>query len=155
MRVEMSLAEVLINAITHGRVRGVQFKRGWSDDKATFDDLQKVIGGRLDDALQVAREDGLRWAGDDHARARKAVFESGVREGERLAAIATGDPVTLRMARRLLEVTRRRRGGVAGQMITAYTCAACGLEGTHGNTAVPELCDACEKTFAAALGIGP
>ena len=66
MQVEMGLAELLINAIVHGRVPGVQFKRGWSDDRATFEGLKKVIENRLDGARRVAIEDALRQANDTH-----------------------------------------------------------------------------------------
>jgi hypothetical protein len=66
MQVEMSLAELLINAITHGRVPGVQFKRGWSDEKATFEGLNVVIGTRLDGARRVAVESELRRLRDEH-----------------------------------------------------------------------------------------
>lgn len=64
MHVEMSLAEMLINAIAHGKIPGVQFKRGWSNDKATFDGLNHVIKGRLGDALKIAREQGIAEAAE-------------------------------------------------------------------------------------------
>lgn len=60
MQVEVSLAEMLINAIGAGRIPGVQFKRGCQDIKATFDALNAVIGCRLDSALQVARQEASR-----------------------------------------------------------------------------------------------
>lgn len=66
MQVEMSLEELLINAIAQGRVPGVQFKRGWSDDKATFDGLRAVIGDRLDNARRVAIESALHELHDSH-----------------------------------------------------------------------------------------
>lgn len=66
MQVEVSLAEMLINAIAHGRVRGVQFKRGWSDEKATFDDLNAVIQRRLDGARSVAIESALHKLRDEN-----------------------------------------------------------------------------------------
>lgn len=56
MQVEMSLEELLINAIAHDRIPGVQFKRGWDNDGATFDGLRAVIQKRLDGAAAVARE---------------------------------------------------------------------------------------------------
>ena len=62
MEVEMSLAEMLINAIAGGLVPGVQFKRGWSSDKATFDGLNKVIASRLDSARRIAISDAMRAA---------------------------------------------------------------------------------------------
>lgn len=65
MQVEMSLAELLINAIAHGKVPGVQFKRGWSDDRAAFDGLKAVIGSRLDGARRVAVESELRRLHDE------------------------------------------------------------------------------------------
>lgn len=60
MQVEMSLAEMLMNAIAHGNVHGLRWKRGAVDEKQTFADLQKVIQRRLDSALSVAREQGFR-----------------------------------------------------------------------------------------------
>jgi hypothetical protein len=39
----MSLAESLMNAIAHGEIAHVQFKRGPTDERKTFDDLNKVI----------------------------------------------------------------------------------------------------------------
>lgn len=65
MQVEMSLAELLINAISQGRVPGVQFKRGWSNDKATFDGLNEVIKDRLDGARRVAVQEALHKARDE------------------------------------------------------------------------------------------
>jgi len=62
VEVEVSLAEMLINAIAHGRIPGVQFKRGWSDDRATFEGLRAVIGSRLDGALRIARNNAMRQA---------------------------------------------------------------------------------------------
>ena len=72
MQVEMSLAELLINAIGQGRVRGVQFKRSWSDAHATWEDINKVIESRLDNALSVAREAGYRKAYEEYQEARRA-----------------------------------------------------------------------------------
>ncbi len=66
MKVEISLAELLMNSIAAGRVRGVQFKRGWSDEQATFDDLKAVVGARLDGARRVAVEGALRQLRDEH-----------------------------------------------------------------------------------------
>lgn len=64
MRAEMSLAEMLMNAIAGGQVWRVQFKRrhGYSssDEQHTFEDLNKVIAKRLDSALEVARENGYQ-----------------------------------------------------------------------------------------------
>ena len=62
MQVEMSLAEMLMNAIAHGDVHGIQWKRGSVDEKKTFADLNAVIGRRLHNALTVAREGGFRQA---------------------------------------------------------------------------------------------
>lgn len=78
MQVELSLAELLINAIAHGRVPGVQFKRGWSDERATFTGLQAVIGDRLDGARRVAIEQAL-----EEARKGQSVFKLRA-ENERL-----------------------------------------------------------------------
>jgi len=47
MQIELSLEEMLINAISSGRVAGVQFKRGWSDESATFASLRAVIDRRI------------------------------------------------------------------------------------------------------------
>lgn len=66
MQVEMSLAELLINAIAHGRIPGVQFKRGWASDRQTFDGLQAVIADRLDGARRVAVEQALHKLQDEH-----------------------------------------------------------------------------------------
>jgi len=66
MQVEMSLAELLLNAIGNGRVPGMQFKRGWTDDRATFAGLNAVIADRLDGARRVAIESALRRAHDEH-----------------------------------------------------------------------------------------
>lgn len=64
MRVETSLAEMLLNAIAQGRIWRVQFSRKHGsdpgDERRTFDDLNKVIERRIDSALQVAREQGYR-----------------------------------------------------------------------------------------------
>lgn len=66
MQVEMSLAEMLINAIAHGRIRGVQLKRNWKGpDTETHADLSGVIQNRIGSALSVAREEGRRLALDD------------------------------------------------------------------------------------------
>ena len=59
MLVESSLAEMLLNAISQGRIPGVQFKRGWSDERKTFDALNAVIGKLLDGATAVAREQAM------------------------------------------------------------------------------------------------
>jgi hypothetical protein len=72
MQVEMSLAELLMNAIANGRVRGVQFKRGWSKETETFEDLNVVIADRINNALSVAREAG-------HRRVREE-WESGIKQ---------------------------------------------------------------------------
>lgn len=72
MQVEMSLAEMLINAIAYGKVPGVQFKRGWSDDRATFDGLKAVIGSRLDGARSVAVEEALHKLRDEHPHFKSA-----------------------------------------------------------------------------------
>lgn len=66
MRVEMSLGEMLINAIAHGKIPGVQFKRGWSDDRATFEGLKVVIANRLDAARAATVESELRRLHDEH-----------------------------------------------------------------------------------------
>ncbi|MBX3215228.1 MAG: hypothetical protein KF850_24545 [Labilithrix sp.] len=66
MQVDISLAELLMNAIGNGRVPGIQFRRGWSDDRATFEGLKKVIDDRLDGARRVAVEEALRRARDEH-----------------------------------------------------------------------------------------
>jgi hypothetical protein len=62
MRVERSLAEMLMNAIASNRVWGVQFSRKHGkdpgDERRTFEDLNKVIAKRIDSALEVARESG-------------------------------------------------------------------------------------------------
>lgn len=76
MQVEMSLAELLINAITNGRVHGVQFKRSHGeragDTKQTFDDLNKIIENRLEGARRVAIEQALRKLQEENPRAKLA-----------------------------------------------------------------------------------
>jgi hypothetical protein len=66
VRVESSLAEMIMNAIAAGRVWGVQFMRKHGkdpgDERRTFEDLNRVIEKRLDSALSVARENGQRAA---------------------------------------------------------------------------------------------
>lgn len=59
MLIETSLAEILMNAISQGRVHGIQFKRGTVDEKKTFNDLKLVIGDKLDGACRVAREGAI------------------------------------------------------------------------------------------------
>jgi acylphosphatase len=66
MQVEMSLAELLMNAIGNGRVPGIQFRRGWANERATFEGLKGVIKDRLDGARRVAVEEALRRAHDEH-----------------------------------------------------------------------------------------
>lgn len=43
--VQLALAEVLINAITHDRIPGLQLKRGFgaADERACFDALTAII----------------------------------------------------------------------------------------------------------------
>lgn len=95
MQVEMSLAELLINAIAHGKVPGVQFKRGWGDDKATFAGLQAVIGDRLDGARRVAVREAFRELYESsrpfQLKARVAKLEDDVLRAF-LAAVHEGRP---------------------------------------------------------------
>jgi len=65
--VETSLAETLINAIAHGRIRGVQLKRGWSDERATAEDLNKAIDGKFDGIRAVVRQEEMRRLYEDNA----------------------------------------------------------------------------------------
>lgn len=76
----MSLAELIINAVAAGRVPGLQFKRGWSNDRETWKGLQVVIGDRLDGARRVAIESELHHAYDTHPVLKTK------RENERLRA---------------------------------------------------------------------
>ncbi len=73
MRVECSLAEMLINAIAGGHVHGVQFSRKHGkdpgDERRTFEDLNKVIANRIDSALEVARENGYQGSFRSRAEA--------------------------------------------------------------------------------------
>lgn len=78
----MALAELLINAIAHGSIRGVQFKRGWSKERETFEDLNRVISNRLDGARRVAVEQALHKLQDEHPsfkmrRALQRIYELG------------------------------------------------------------------------------
>lgn len=66
MQVEMSLAELLMNAVGAGHVRGLRFKKGWSDEHATFEDLNRVISGKLENARSVAIESALHQLHDEH-----------------------------------------------------------------------------------------
>lgn len=86
MQVEISLAESLINAIANGRVRGVQFKRGWGDESATFDDLNAVIAQRLDGARRVAIETAMHQFADERGMLRLRRAELRVQELERQLA---------------------------------------------------------------------
>ena len=70
MQVELSLEEMLINAISSGRVAGVQFKRGWSDESATFASLRAVIDRRIESARQVAIESALHQFNDEQGTLR-------------------------------------------------------------------------------------
>lgn len=40
-----------------------------------------------------------------------------------------------------------RRGGIAGQAFTEWTCSGCGAETMHHNTATPRLCVACAEKY--------
>ena len=40
-----------------------------------------------------------------------------------------------------------RRHRVAGQAFTDWTCAGCGAEKSHANTATPRLCAACAEKY--------
>lgn len=75
----MSLAELLINAVAQGRVRGMQFKRNWTGpDKDTFDDLNKVIEDRLNGARRVAVQEALHKVQEEHPvfKLRALAFEA-------------------------------------------------------------------------------
>ncbi len=71
MIIEKSLEEMLMDAIGAGRVRGVQFKRGWSDNNATFEDLCRVVEDRLTAALRVARDRAYQVALEEFREARR------------------------------------------------------------------------------------
>lgn len=85
MQVEMSLAELLINAIAADRVPGIRFQRGWpaAREKETFDGLRAVIADRLDGARRVAVQDALHQLQDQHphfrTRARVRALEEAIR----------------------------------------------------------------------------
>lgn len=108
MQVEMSLAELLINAIAAGRVHGVQFKRGHAADRKTFDDLRNVIGDRLDGARRVAVQDALREANDTHPVMKTRA------ENERLRAAIEGAQQTVVVLREALAST-----------VTCVVCQSC------------------------------
>jgi len=112
MQVEMSLAELLMNAIGAGHVHGVQFKRGASDDRKTFEDLQRVISKRLDGARTVAVEEALRELHEKHPpfrllaevrRLRKALLQIPTGLACRLCGRMPTHAVTLCESRMLCE----------------------------------------------------
>jgi len=47
--------------------------------------------------------------------------------------------------RKLMCLSRRRRGGLAGQAFTNYTCFRCDSEECHGDTNTPLFCRDCES----------
>lgn len=65
---------MLLNAISAGRIRGVQFKRGWSKEQETFEDLNKVIVNRIDGALQVAGQEGFSKTARGEERAAVVAY---------------------------------------------------------------------------------
>lgn len=67
MQVELSLGEMLLNAISAGRIRHVALKRSssLSNGQETADDIAKVVGQRLYSALEVSRENGFRMVSED------------------------------------------------------------------------------------------
>ena len=60
------------------------------------------------------------------------------------AEVPAPDELQFRMARALLEVQARKRGGRGGQMMTAYTCAMCEDDFSAASTCTPLLCPMCE-----------
>src|SRR5262245_1011521 len=88
MEVEMSLGELLINAIANGRIPGVQFKRGWSDERATSAGLAAVIESRLEGARRVAIQEALRQLRDEHPLFQLKTQHTKLLEFARLAADA-------------------------------------------------------------------
>lgn len=62
MQVEVTLAELIIDAIGQGKIRGVQFSRKAVTTEEIFDDLQRVISNRLENARSVAIEQALERA---------------------------------------------------------------------------------------------
>jgi hypothetical protein len=81
MRVEMSLAEMLMNAIVQGRVHGLQCTRSFGtkpgDEAKCFQALKEVIGKKLDAARLIAAEEGIRAAAQMRSEMSKKWFETG------------------------------------------------------------------------------
>jgi len=80
MQVEMSLAEMLMNAIVAGRVHGFQCKRSFGlkpdDEKKAFDDFSRVIADRLDAARKIAWDQGYSDGRQEWERRAKRRDES-------------------------------------------------------------------------------
>jgi uncharacterized membrane protein YebE (DUF533 family) len=86
-----------MNAIAARRVRGIQFSRTAIPEKDTFDDINAVIAGKLDNARRVAVEEALREAREHHS-----VFQL-VEANRKLTADVTRLKNRLRSAAKALE----------------------------------------------------
>lgn len=51
---------------------------------------------------------------------------------------------TQALARLVLSLDNKRRGGIGGQMITEWKCALCGSDEMHSNTCTPLICRECQ-----------